>query len=519
MSSSFMKRCQAFSMSPAIRVGLGMSSLVVALLLAADLLFGLLPDQNDLLHKLRGRIAENLAIQTAVLIESGEVRTLEKVFVELLSRERSVESVAVRRNDGRIVAQAGDHAVTWVPPSGEVSSIDHVRVPLVMNQQQWGAVEVSFERASPAGFLDWLRHPSVIMVVALGLSSFLGFALYLKRVLSHLDPSAVIPERVRNAFDAFSGGVMIVDSASRIMLVNATLRPWIGQTNDRDLTGQKVESVPTFKRALPGDRNEHPWVRAMGAGMPTEGDHIELNADTPTPIKLLVNSAPINDGAGKVRGCLVTFDNVTHMHELNDKLLASISELARSKEEIELKNEELRRLATRDPLTGCLNRRALFEQLDALFANARDDGRALCCIMTDIDHFKSFNDRYGHAVGDEVLKSVARVFTGALRDFDLLGRYGGEEFCVILPDVTLDQACAVAERLRSDIEHNAGASVRTTRGLEITSSFGVSQYASDIADPAQMIDLADQALYVAKKSGRNRVQRWGDIVPEGAAAA
>jgi diguanylate cyclase (GGDEF)-like protein len=492
-----------------------MSSLVVAMLLAFDLVFGLIPDQQELVAKLRGRIAENLAIQTAVLIEAGEPRALDRLYAELLARESGVLSVAVRRSDGRIVARAGDHD-QWVAHERAVSSIDHVRVPLVMNKQQWGGVEVRFQRAAPANLLDWLQQPSVLVVAGLGVVSFFAFVFYLRRVLSYLDPSAVIPDRIRSAFDAFTSGVMIVDVSARVMLANSALRLWIGQDEGVEVTGRTVESLPVFRKALPVDRNEHSWVRAMRSGTHATGDHIELHSDDPAPVRLLVNSSPISDGTGRIRGCVVTFDNVTHLHELNDRLLQSMAEIARSKEEIEQKSEELRKLATRDPLTSCLNRRALMEMLDELFADARDKGRPLCCIMTDIDHFKAFNDRHGHAVGDEVLKAVSRVFSGALRDFDLLGRYGGEEFCIVLPDVTLEQACAVAERLRSEIEQSAGASVRTTRGLKITSSFGVSCYTAHIFDPAELIDLADKALYAAKKAGRNRVRRSGDEAKEAA---
>lgn len=515
MMSLSLPRRRQIRLSPAVRIGFGMSSLVVAMLMAFDLVFGLIPDHQELVAKLRARIAENLAIQTAVLIEAGELKALDKLYAELLVRESEVLSVAVRRTDGRIVARAGDHD-PWVAHERQVSSIDYVRVPLVMNKQQWGGVEVRFQRAAPASLIHWLQQPSVLIVSGLGLASFIAFVLYLRRVLTHLDPSAVIPERIRSAFDAFSSGVMILDVSARIMVANSALRLWIGQEEGVDVTGRTVESLPVFRNALPIDRNEHSWVRAMRSGAHAVGDHIELHSDSPAPMRLLVNSSPISDGTGRIRGCVVTFDNVTHIHELNDRLLQSMAELARTKDEIELKSEELRRLATRDPLTGCLNRRALFEKLDELFADARDKGRPLCCIMTDIDHFKAFNDRYGHAVGDEVLKAVSRVFSGALRDFDLLGRYGGEEFCIVLPDVTLEQACAVAERLRSDIEQSAGASVRTTRGLKITSSFGVSCYTAQISDPAQMIDLADQALYAAKKSGRNRVRQAGYEAQEAA---
>ena len=405
-----------FAPGPAARVSLGLTALVVSLVLAADLVFGLLPDENEQARQLRGRIAENLAMHAAVQLEAGNPRVLERLFREVVARDKEVLSVAVRRSDGRIVAQVGDHGATWVPPERGVSSLDNIEVPLVMNGLQWGGVEVGFERAAPGNLWQWLRQPSVLIVLLLGLGSFASFTLYLRRVLSHLDPSAVIPDRVRSAFDVFSGGVMIVDPAGRVMLANAALRGWMGDPGDAGLHGRLVEKLSWFKGALPRDRKDHPWVRAMSSGVVAEGEHIEFQLPGGEPLRAVVNASPILDGSRRVRGCLVTFENVTHLYDLNTQLVKSLAELEQSKLEIEKKNDELLKLATRDPLTGCLNRRALFDKLEPLFVGAREKGRELCCIMTDIDHFKSFNDRYGHALGDQVLQSVTRSLASALRE-------------------------------------------------------------------------------------------------------
>ncbi len=500
-----MRVLRFLALSPASRVSLGLTSLVVSILLAADLVFGLLPDPNVQLRLLRARTAENLAIQAATQLEAGNPVALDHLFKEVMVRDKEVLSLAVRRADGRLMAQAGDHQATWVEPKRGESELDHVQVPLETNGSRWGAVEVSFEPAAHNTVWRWLRQPSVMMLLLMGFGSFFSFSLYLRRVLAHLDPSAVIPDRVRSAFDVFSGGVMIVDPAGRLMLVNAALRRWMGGQSDADLQGKLVESLPWFKKALPVDRMEHPWWRAMSTAVAAEGEHLEFELTSGEVLKLVVNASPISDGMRKVRGCLVTFDNVTPIHELNAQLVKSIAELEETKQLIEKKNDELRRLATRDPLTGCLNRRALFEQFERLFVEQREAGRPLCCIMTDIDHFKSFNDRYGHTVGDQVLQSVTRSLSSALREVDLLCRYGGEEFCIILPDVDLTQALAIAERLRVDIQRRAGSSVRSTAGLEVTSSFGVAELEPHVSDPAQLIDMADKALYEAKNAGRNRV--------------
>jgi diguanylate cyclase (GGDEF)-like protein len=122
-------------------------------------------------------------------------------------------------------------------------------------------------------------------------------------------------------------------------------------------------------------------------------------------------------------------------------------------------------------------------------------------------------------VGDQVLQAVTRRLGSALREVDLLARYGGEEFCIVLPDADLEQACAVAERLRTDVQGRAGQSIRSTSGLEVTSSFGVSVIDDGIVDPAQLIDRADKALYAAKEAGRNCVMTYQASALDDAALA
>ena len=350
----------------------------------------------------------------------------------------------------------------------------------------------------------WLREPRVFLVLVLGLGGFVLFTLYLRRVFHYLDPSAVIPDRVRMAFDGFTEGVMVVDASGRIVLANAALRRWVERANTK-LYGQLIQNMPWLRHSLPADPRDYPWMRAMALNAAHKGEQLEFPQESGESVKTVVNSAPISDARGKVRGCIVTFDDVTALEHTNSQLRATMADLELTRGEIERQNEELRYLATRDPLTSCLNRRAFFDQAEDLFKAARDGNQPLCCIMIDIDHFKSFNDRYGHAVGDRVLRVVSRALSGGLRDTDLLGRYGGEEFCIVLPGIALEEACVIAERLRSEVESHAGKGVRTTQGIVVTCSFGVSALHPAAVDLANLIDQADAALYAAKNAGRNRV--------------
>jgi diguanylate cyclase (GGDEF)-like protein len=142
--------------------------------------------------------------------------------------------------------------------------------------------------------------------------------------------------------------------------------------------------------------------------------------------------------------------------------------------------------------------------------------------MADIDHFKSVNDRYGHAVGDKVIRFLANIITEHSRPSDLVGRFGGEEFCIVLPGIGSKIAAEIAERLRLLVEKGHG--VNFSSGMRITTSFGVSSVARGVHDLHVLLEQADKSLYAAKRSGRNCVVRWtrdlqeevveGESIPE-----
>lgn len=159
--------------------------------------------------------------------------------------------------------------------------------------------------------------------------------------------------------------------------------------------------------------------------------------------------------------------------------------------------------ARRDPLTGTLNRRALFEELPREIARARRGHRPLSVLIADLDHFKRVNDTYGHQAGDEALVAFAAALQNGLRAADRLARYGGEEFVVVLPETGPEEARVVAERLRKAV-----AAVRLAHGdatIAFTASFGVVGGCPTADDPEALIGQADRALYQAKDGGRNRV--------------
>ena len=165
---------------------------------------------------------------------------------------------------------------------------------------------------------------------------------------------------------------------------------------------------------------------------------------------------------------------------------------------------QLRELATRDALSGLLNRRAFLERSTALFDHCRRHGQPCAVLMIDIDHFKRINDRHGHQMGDVAIRTCADAIGHALRDADLLGRLGGEEFAVLLPHATADSATVVAERIRAAM---ARMDLMSPQGqpLSFTISIGVAEMAAHHAGIEPLLVDADQALYRAKATGRNKV--------------
>ncbi|MGM0412000.1 MAG: biofilm regulation diguanylate cyclase SiaD [Pseudomonadota bacterium] len=166
--------------------------------------------------------------------------------------------------------------------------------------------------------------------------------------------------------------------------------------------------------------------------------------------------------------------------------------------------ESLQEAALHDHLTGLANRRFLSERLDAEIERAGRSGTPLTIALMDIDHFKAVNDRYGHACGDRVLCGVARTITESLREYDLCGRWGGEEFLLILPDTTPSEATEVCERLREAVA-NSTAIAEEGAGV-ITVSIGISAVTEGVGEGrAAAMERADRRMLSAKEAGRNRV--------------
>ncbi|NMC52662.1 MAG: diguanylate cyclase [Chloroflexi bacterium] len=268
--------------------------------------------------------------------------------------------------------------------------------------------------------------------------------------------------------ETLQDGVIVIDRYNQLLDINPAAMMMLGLTASKAsgiLAGEALKAIP---------------------------NHAELLAEQEIcccethigQLFLEVNVMPVRDSSQAITARIFT------LHDVTERVLLF---------------EQIKQLASYDALTGVLNRSVLFEKADDIVSAARGGGAAFSLIMLDIDQFKRINDLFGHQTGDRALKAVVDLCAAQLRAGDLVGRYGGEEFVVVLPDTNLKEAQQISERLRQTIEQSP---LDTHKGYyQITSSFGVacSDLFGEEASLEKMICAADQALYEAKGKGANQV--------------
>jgi diguanylate cyclase (GGDEF)-like protein/PAS domain S-box-containing protein len=486
--------------SPLIRISLGLVALTTSILLGLDLL-GFVPHPAD--TELDGRVqqAQTLASHAASAIERSQLEIARSVLEMSVRSDEELLSAGLRAEDGHLLMATRDHRELWKPKDPDRSSSTHIQLPMYRGGRPWARLEVRYAQLDGGGpFMALWRQPVMRLTLLLGGAGFVAYLLYMRRMLRHLDPSSVIPARVQAAMDVMAEGVLVIAQDGQIVLANTAIAAVL-EREPGSLMGTSVDALPW--RALANGGDEAPaWVEAIRSSEAVIARPTLLETAAGQVRSLVVNAAPVLDGWGRAKGAIATFDDVTELEQSRTRLEQALGELEKSRDEIRLQNEELQIMARRDPLTGVANRRAFMSQFEGLFEEAAREGRKLSCVMADVDHFKSVNDSHGHAAGDEVIRRIAEGLVAEAPTPDLVCRYGGEEFCVGLPDLSLDEAAALADRVRRRVEAPGFTRV------PVTLSFGVSAVGLGADDAAGLIDQADEALYVSKGAGRNRVTRF-----------
>lgn len=496
-----------FFKSPLVRISLGLVVVTISTLLVIDII-GLVPDVRRAELKSRQVIAESLAVQFSRALAEDQFTSVEETLKILVERNEDVLSAGIRLNQGNLIVHTHAHDERWTLQKGDNSTATQIQLALFDGNSPWGTIELHFdELGQHGGEFDW-RNSFPVVVGLVAVICFIGYMVFLKRTLKELDPSAVIPERVRLALDTLAEGLLIVDQDNTIVFSNQSF------SRKTSLTASDLIGRPCTSLSWVTDHEEFeeeqalPWVQVLAGGQLEGGEHaiVKLTSGLDKVYKFAVNASTITSAEGEIRGALITFDDVTEVERKNEELELTLVQLERSQLQITKQNEELHVLATRDPLTGLLNRRSFFESFESMITDALHNNDNLGCMVVDIDHFKTVNDTFGHSVGDVVIKLLSTVLTDYSRPGDFVGRFGGEEFCIALPGADKEAAFAIAERMRCAIEETNIEEFNNTHSITI--SIGITDLSEGATNVAEMFDQADKALYVAKESGRNRCIRW-----------
>ncbi len=289
--------------------------------------------------------------------------------------------------------------------------------------------------------------------------------------------AVMLQQIVENASDS----ILTMDASGKVLTANSAVESMFGYSAE-ELVGQPIQNLFPEERAR----------RQLGSGLRSEytasrGWQGELNARRKDGARLLINLSvsPLRAPGGKPTCLIGIARDMTERRQLLDKL---------------------KRLSVTDNLTGLFNHRFFHDRLRYEFLRAQRYRQPLACIMIDADYFKSVNDSYGHLVGDEVLKGLAKLVAEATRSVDIVARYGGEEFAVLLPNTDLHGAVKCAENIWANINRT---DIPTQQGdLKVSVSVGVAALTPDIENEEELHRRADDALLLAKRRGRNNVCVW-----------
>jgi len=291
-------------------------------------------------------------------------------------------------------------------------------------------------------------------------------------------------------------GVLVLDLRNRIMDINPAMAGFL-------------EEKISFYMGKNAFEVFQPWMENTDLFLDKTETRLELKVPKDPSRYVDLQVTPLYDRSQSMNGHLMVFRDITESKQVEKRLRYVNDRLQGQLIEIGLLQSKLREQAIRDPLTNIFNRRYLDETLDRELSRAAREDYPVCVIMVDIDHFKRVNDTHGHEAGDLVLKAIAATLSHHCRRGDFACRYGGEEFVVVLPNITLETAYARAQDLRTSL--NLLSVPYEEHNLSVTISMGIAGFPENGQTRDTLLRAADQAMYAAKEAGRDHILSYNQI--------
>jgi len=309
--------------------------------------------------------------------------------------------------------------------------------------------------------------------------SLTGIIYFLALYRTHLFDLVPLAHKV--VFETIDTAIISIDQKQRIIDLNPSAEKLFSSTNKLAI-GQ---AFSTFSRSIITNTALNNLSESINK---LSFHHLDKHFELQNNI--------IHSKKGTYQGSVILIYDVSDQLRIQQSLKTQLNET-------QILEQRLRDLSFTDPLTNSYNRRYLFEFGEKLLQESLVHDESLCAIMLDLDHFKSINDSYGHTIGDQVLKELARRIKSSIRESDIFARFGGEEFVLLVPSANEALAHQIAARIHTLISATAFKLERLS--LEVTASVGVAVSSTDTRTLTELLDLADQASYKAKQAGRNQV--------------
>ena len=334
-------------------------------------------------------------------------------------------------------------------------------------------------------------HGLNLAPASFGISGMIFLFAALRTALTDL-----IPVARSHLIETMQDGVLVLNSQNRVVDINPAM--------EKFLVGEPSAFIGKHASEIFG-----PWIEKAEPLLKGLESETEMRAPNDPSRYLDLRATPLYDGERRLNGRLLVFREITERKDVERKLRYANTRMQAQLIEIGLLQSQLREQAIRDPLTNLFNRRYLEETLDRELARATREAYPVCIIMIDIDHFKRINDAHGHEAGDFVLKAISDLLGSQSRRGDFACRFGGEEFIVAMPNISVDVALERAEVLRQTLNSLRVPFQNTV--LTVTISMGVASHPTHGITRDAILRAADKAMYAAKHAGRDHILSFDQL--------
>ncbi|MBC5783733.1 response regulator [Ramlibacter sp. USB13] len=477
-------------------ISLGLVSIVSTALLAASFL-GLVPDRQAAVREGRLALAESLAASSTAILASADPRPLEEVLRFVQRRNADLRSAGLRARDGRLVIAVGDHARQWLPMESEAARDAQIQVNLQSGGQPWGQLELRFAPLAAHGLEGFLHLPLVALLACCGVLCFLGFQVYLSRVLRHLDPAKAIPGRVRSALDSLTEGLVVVDQRQDVVLVNEAFSNLLGRRHEQFM-GTPVAAIPWLDAAgAPLAPDAYPWTAALAQGTVQRELHLKLRDAQGLLRSFVVNASPVMASGGKASGVLISLEDITLLER-------SREELREAKDEAEAanraKSEFLANMSheIRTPMNAILGFTELLRrgfgkserESSRYLDTIHHSGRHLLGLINDILDLSKVEA--GQLTVEKIACAPHQVVQGALAELDLKAREKGVDLSLRLLTPVPEQVQSDPARIRQVVLNLLSNAVKFTQqgGVEVVLACHGTTYTVEVNDTGIGMDPA-----------------------------